>query len=174
MAGPLKIRWSFTFDDDCYRKVTTGINAGDVRTATIAGCARSVIEIWQTKGRIGRERQAGTGTIFYHQNRCYWTRVWHQSSMRLLRDFQAWVENYGCCVTSSAEQYLGGCVPIKSCVEREECSNLNSGSLKASNVHAPLDYTKPESHNWDVWENEFLSHRQSQLSNRRHRTCLTT
>lgn len=71
----------------------TGMNALDVRTVTIAGCSRSMMEAWQTMGRVSRDGATGVACFLYHRGHLERSSVKHPWGMRLLRDFQSWIES---------------------------------------------------------------------------------
>jgi len=70
----------------------TGIDAPDVRHVVVVGCSRSLIDMWQIVGRIGRDGLIGRAAIPYHSSHAKCVSVEDVEGRLLLEDFRLKME----------------------------------------------------------------------------------
>lgn len=96
-----------------------GIDAPDVRTVIVAGCARSLIDLWQVSGRVGRDGSRGRSVVLFHEHHIRRANVDDIGAKKLLSLFVRWANNASVCRVSAIESYLGSSGSSESCWERK-------------------------------------------------------
>lgn len=143
----------------CTSAFGTGVDAPDVRSVTVVGLTRSLVELAQVLGRIGRDGQPGKLHVVYSR---YWHAVCDQrgelagTDASLLSEVVEWITDSSTCRAMRLDKYLGSVGDHAPCGERrtptEQCdvccafSRLGSGLGRLSatgGTVSPGNITRP-------------------------------
>ena len=105
----------------CTSAFGTGVDAPDVRSVTIVGMARSLLELAQVLGRVGRDGKPGLLHVVYSR---YWQNVCSQNGKLagveadLLAETVDWITDSSTCRAMRLDRYLGSLGDNAPCGER--------------------------------------------------------
>jgi len=110
-----------------------GIDSSDVRHVVVAGCSRSLVDMWQVIGRVGRDGSAGEAVILFHPAHARRTGVDDPRGQLRLEQFMTWAEDESSCRLRSIEAYLGSNGAMEDCWMRK---SSNGGPVEICDVCA--------------------------------------
>ena len=105
----------------CTSAFGTGVDAPDVRSVTVVGLTRSLLELSQVLGRIGRDGKAGRLHLIYSR---FWENVCdHNGKLSgtntiLLSETVEWIKDSSSCRATRLDRYLGSAGDSSPCGER--------------------------------------------------------
>ena len=122
----------------CTSGFTVGIDAPNVRSLIITGAERSIIEAWQSIGRLGRDGLPATVLFLWHESYLRRANVTDVCMKVLLQEYGNWMREKSTCLVMYAEEYLGSPKStVRTCLENGEdiCSNCAGEDFKINFEH---------------------------------------